>query len=254
MSRTSSAIPIIRLGEPLPRPDSAMGQNSAYPGLVAAGQDLSASRLIEAYQQGIFPWYSEGQPILWWSTDPRMVLPVSEFKLHRSFKKTLIKTISQGRLEIKIDQNFDEVVNLCAESKRPGQSGTWIQPEMMVAYSELHLLGKAHSVECWLDGHLVGGLYCVAIGKALFGESMFSLQSEASKIALTALICFCRQHAIPSIDCQQQTPHLKFMGARPISRQRFLEDLMIFTPQPPPRWEFLPVYWNHILPFTQQLT
>ena len=252
MTRTSSAIPMIRLGEPLPKPNSAMGPDSAYPGLVAASQDLSASRLIEAYQQGIFPWYSPGQPILWWSTDPRMVLPVSEFKLHRSFKKTLGKTISQGRLDIKIDQNFDEVVRLCAESKRPGQSGTWILPEMMVAYRELHQRGKAHSVECWLDGNLVGGLYCVAIGKAVFGESMFSLQSDASKIALAALICFCRQHGIASIDCQQQTPHLKFMGACPISRQVFLTDLMISTLLQPPKWDFLPVYWNHILPFSQQ--
>jgi leucyl/phenylalanyl-tRNA--protein transferase len=253
MSRASAPISIIRVGDPLPGPESALGPDSPYPGLVAAGQDLSASRLIEAYQQGIFPWYSQGQPILWWSTDPRMVLPVSEFKLHRSFKKTLIKTISQGRLEIKIDQNFDEVVRLCAQSKRAGQVGTWIQPEMKVAYRDLHQQGKAHSVECWLDGNLVGGLYCVAIGKAVFGESMFSLQSEASKIALTALICFCRQHGIPSIDCQQQTPHLKFMGARPISRQVFLKDLKLFTPQPPPQWEFFPVYWNHILPFTQQM-
>lgn len=254
MPSTSSRIPIVSVGEPLPEPSSALGPDSAYPGLVAAGQDLSAHRLLEAYQQGIFPWYGQGQPILWWSTDPRMVLPVSDFKLHRSFKKTLVKTISQGRLEIKMDQSFAEVVRLCAESKRPGQSGTWIQPEIMDAYRDLHQLGNAHSVECWLDGDLVGGLYCVAVGKAVFGESMFSLQSDASKIALSALICFCRQHGIASIDCQQQTPHLKFMGAGPISRQLFLKDLLIHIAQPPPKWDFLPVYWNHILPPNQQLT
>ncbi len=238
----------------MPGPESAWGQDSAYPGLVAAGRDLSAERLTEAYQKGIFPWYSQGQPVLWWSTDPRMVLRADEFKLHRSFKKTLVKLISQGQLEIQVDQHFDDVVRLCAQSKRPGQSGTWIQPEMMMAYRDLHQLGQAHSVECWLDGHLVGGLYCVAIGKAVFGESMFSLQSDASKIALSALICMCRQQGIPSIDCQQQTPHLKFMGARPIARQLFVKELTVLTQEPPPPWEFLPVYWNHILPFTQPLT
>ena len=253
MSRAPAPIPFIRVGDPLPGPESAWGPDSPLPGLVAAGQDLSAGRLIEAYEQGIFPWYSQGQPILWWSTDPRMVLGVSDFKLHRSFKKTLLKTISQGRLKIKMDQHFDDVVKLCAQSKRAGQVGTWIQPEMMVAYRDLHQQGKAHSVECWLDGNLVGGLYCVAIGKAVFGESMFSLQSDASKIALSALICFCRQHGIPFIDCQQQTPHLKSLGARPISRQDFLEDVKLFTPQPPPQWEFFPVYWNHILSFTQPM-
>jgi leucyl/phenylalanyl-tRNA--protein transferase len=253
MSRATSPIPIIRADEPLPGPESALGSDSPYPGLVAAGQDLSALRLMEAYRQGIFPWYSQGQPVLWWSTDPRMVLAVSDFKLHRSLQKTLRKTLSQGHLEIKIDQNFERVVRLCAESQRPGQSGTWIQPEMILAYRDLQQSGQAHSVECWIDGNLVGGLYCVAIGKAVFGESMFSLESDASKIALAALICFCRQHGIASIDCQQQTPHLKLMGARPISRQVFLQDLKMSTLQPPPHWEFLPVYWKHVLPFTQQL-
>ena len=254
MPRDAAPIPFIHLDSPLPGPESALGPNSAYPGLLAAGQDLSARRLMEAYQQGIFPWYSQGQPILWWSTDPRMVLPVPDFKLHRSLKKTLTKIISRGSLEIKIDQNFDEVVKLCAESKRSGQNGTWIHPEMREAYHDLNQLGNAHSVECWLDGDLVGGLYCVAIGKAVFGESMFSLQSDGSKIALAALVCFCRQHGIPTIDCQQQTPHLQLMGARPITRQLFLKELMVFTQQPTPNWNFLPVYWNHILPFTQPLS
>lgn len=253
MPSSSARIPFINSNQPLPAPETALGLDSDYPGLVAAGQDISAQRLIEAYQQGIFPWYGQGQPVLWWSTDPRMVLAIADFKLHRSLRKTLVKAISQGHLEIKMDQNFDQVVRLCAQSKRPGQSGTWIQPDMMMAYRDLHQLGQAHSVECWLNGALVGGLYCVAIGKAVFGESMFSLQSDGSKIALAALICFCRQHGVPFIDCQQQTPHLKFMGANPIDRQLFLNGLKALTPMPPPRWFFLPVYWNHILSIPQPL-
>jgi leucyl/phenylalanyl-tRNA--protein transferase len=253
MAGASTPIPLIRIGEPLPAAETALGTQSAYPGLVAAGQDLSARRLIEAYQQGIFPWYAEGQPILWWSTDPRMVLRVSDFKVHRSLRKTLNKNISQGRLDIQIDRNFKQVIQLCADSKREGQNGTWIRPEMMAAYQELHELGLAHSVECWLDGELAGGLYCVSIGHAVFGESMFSLQSDASKIALSALVCLCREHGMPVIDCQQQTPHLKFMGARPVSRQAFLNELKVLTPKHPPHWEFLPVYWNHILPLSPPL-
>ena len=191
-------------------------------GLVAAGGDLSASRLLEAYRQGIFPWFSQGQPILWWSTDPRMVLEVRNFKIHRSFKKTLHKFILSPHTEIRIDTAFENVIQHCAKVRRTGQSGTWILPEMITAYTELHRAGYAHSVETWIDNQLVGGLYCVAIGRAVFGESMFAMQPNASKIALSALIAFAKRNEIHWIDCQQNTKHLASLGAQEVPRSEFL--------------------------------
>jgi leucyl/phenylalanyl-tRNA--protein transferase len=189
-------------------------------GLLAAGGELSSDRLIEAYRRGIFPWYSDEQPILWWSPDPRFVLYVNELRVSRSLRKT----IRRGDFELKVDTAFVDVIAACARS-RPGQNGTWITDDVAAAYGDLHRLGLAHSVETWCDDELVGGLYGVCIGRMFFGESMFAERTDASKIALVALARHLRQHDFPMIDCQQQTQHLGSFGARPIARSRFTREL-----------------------------
>ena len=185
-------------------------------GLLAAGGDLSPERLLAAYRRGIFPWYSDGDPILWWSPDPRMVLIPEEFKVSRS----LAKTLRNKAFEIRFDTKFDRVIRSCAQA-RPGRTGTWISDEMREAYCRLHLLGHAHSVETWIDGQLVGGLYGVAVGRVFFGESMFADVRDTSKIALAALVRQCMYRGIRLIDCQMHTPHLASLGARDIARSEF---------------------------------
>jgi leucyl/phenylalanyl-tRNA--protein transferase len=224
----------------------AWGEDSDAPGLLAAGGSLETPTLCKAYAHGIFPWFSEGQPILWWSPDPRMVLQVSEFKLHRSLRKTLQKFRLSPACEIRIDTAFDAVIQACSNSAREGQSGTWIVPEMVQAYRALHRAGFAHSVETWIDGQLVGGLYCVALGKAVFGESMFARTTDASKIALAALVCFGRRHGVGLIDCQQNTRHLASLGAHEISRADFLDRVQLALKETPPRLHFDPLYWGEI--------
>lgn len=205
-----------------PALQTALGANSPAPGLLAAGGDLRVERLHLAYTQGVFPWFSRGQPILWWSPDPRMVLFTSEFALHRSLRKTLQRFIVTPGCELRVDSAFDRVIVRCAGVERPGQDGTWIVPEMVEAYRRWHLIGGVHSFETWMDGELVGGLYGVAIGQMFFGESMFSLRTDASKIALAGLVAFCRHHHIEMIDCQQRTGHLASLGGREIARSAFL--------------------------------
>ncbi len=190
-----------------------------YP--LAVGGDLSPERLIFAYSIGIFPWYSEGEPILWWSPDPRMVLFPEELKISRSLKKVL----KNKSFEIKFNTNFEEVIKNCATVKRKGQDGTWITDEMMQAYITLHKLGFAHSVETYLNGKLVGGLYGVAIGGAFFGESMFYKVSDASKVAFVHLVWHLQKKGFDIIDCQQSTPHMARFGAREIPRSKFLDIL-----------------------------
>ena len=242
------ALPFLTPQDPFPEVSEAWGADSPAPGLLAAGADLSPSRLVDAYRHGIFPWFSSGEPILWWSTEPRMVLNTQEFKLHRSFLKTLKHFTSQREREVRFDSDFARVIQACAGVSRTGQGGTWITPEMVQAYTELHHAGLAHSVETWIDGELVGGLYCVALGRAVFGESMFSLASDASKIALGALVAFCRAQRIELIDCQQQTPHLKSLGARPMARSAFLEVVQGAMQCTGPVWDFNPIYWQKIHP------
>ena len=232
---------------PFPAPEAALGPDSAAPGLLAAGGDLSVQRLQAAYSHGIFPWYSKGQPILWWSTDPRMVLKPSRFKLSVSLKKTIKRFLQTPGCEIKIDSAFLTVIQRCAGMKREGQAGTWIMPEMIQAYHRLHLSGHAHSVETWQDGVLVGGLYLVNLGRAIFGESMFSLQTDASKIALSALVAFAKHHHIELIDCQQKTAHLSSLGGETIQRESFLEIMTPELQQNSPEWIFKPIYWQEIL-------
>ena len=237
-------IPWLELDTPLPPPESAQKKGSELAGLVAAGGGLSTPRLEEAYRQGIFPWYSEGQPILWWSPDPRMVLKTADFKLHRSLRKTLQRFINDPNSEVRIDSAFSEVTYLCANALRKGQPGTWIVSDMRAAYQTLHEAGLAHSVETWVQGKLVGGLYCVAIGHAVFGESMFSQQSDASKIALAALVAFARAHGITWIDCQQNTRHLNSLGGHEIPRSDFLAQLRSTDKEVSISWRFDPAYWS----------
>ncbi len=197
-------------------------------GLLAAGGDLSATRLLEAYRHGIFPWFSEGEPILWWSPDPRMVLFPGEFRISHSLRKTLHK----GRYEVRTDSAFEQVMRACA-APREGAHGTWIHEEMITAYCKLHRMGHAHSVETWLDGELVGGLYGMALGRMFYGESMFSRKTDASKIALAHLCAQLERWNFGMIDCQMNTPHLASLGAREIPRKEFivrLQDLINYAP------------------------
>lgn len=202
-------------------------------GLLAAGAELTPGRLLDAYRHGIFPWYSEGQPVLWWSPDPRTVLFVDEFRLPRSLRKVA----AQRRFEIRVDTAFRAVIEACAEP-RSRERRTWITPAMIEAYSALHRQGHAHSVEAWHGGELAGGLYGVAVGRIFFGESMFARKADASKVALVHLVGMFRQMRVPLIDCQQETEHLKRFGARPIPRDEFAEHLsrLVHSTLPADAW------------------
>ena len=186
---------------------------------LAFGGDLSPERLLFAYSLGIFPWYSEGEPIMWWSPDPRMILFPQDLKISRSLKKMLKK------FDVSFDREFERVIKMCASVKRKGQEGTWITPEMVDAYIRLHKLGYAHSVEVYLNGELVGGLYGVSIGRTFFGESMFHTVSNASKVGFVHLVERLKSWNFDMIDCQQSTPHMARFGAVDISRKKFLDIL-----------------------------
>ena len=186
------------------------------PGLLAAGGDLSSERLLAAYRRGIFPWYAPGQPVLWWSPDPRTVLFPEEFRLHRSLQKTM----RNKGLQVSINQQFEVVIDACA-APRARSPGTWITPEMREAYVRLHRLGFAHSVEVSHEGELIGGLYGVRLGGVFFGESMFSRARDGSKVALAHLVQRCADHGIALIDCQMPSAHLASLGARPVARAQF---------------------------------
>lgn len=240
-------IPWIEDESPLPPPESAQVASSGLAGLIAAGGGLSVNRLKEAYGQGIFPWFSEGQPVLWWSPNPRMVLETENFKLHRSLRKTLVHFIADPTCEVRIDSDFNAVIHQCAETSRKGQPGTWILNNMIDAYRALHEAGLAHSVETWVNQKLVGGLYCVAMGGAVFGESMFSHQRDASKIALAALVAFARTQDIRWIDCQQNTKHLASLGAREMARSEFLALVRMGAAEPNRAWAFNSSVWEALL-------
>jgi leucyl/phenylalanyl-tRNA--protein transferase len=240
-------VPWLEHDTPLPPPSQALGPQTEAPGLLAAGDDLSMQRLEEAYGQGIFPWFSEGQPVLWWSPDPRMVLPVADFKISRSLRKTLRRFILTPGCEVRMDSAFPQVIAACASTPREGQDGTWILPEMQQAYSAWHRAGRVHSVETWIDGELSGGLYCVAIGNMVFGESMFAHRTDASKIALAALVAFCRAHRVPLIDCQQNTGHLASLGAREFARGDFERHVRQAAAQPGPSdWTYHRSHWSQL--------
>ncbi|MBC7917095.1 MAG: leucyl/phenylalanyl-tRNA--protein transferase [Rhodoferax sp.] len=247
MSHVGTELTLLDPGDPFPDASIAWGEDSDAPGLLAVGGALDVDSLKRAYANGIFPWFSRGQPILWWSPDPRMVLRTADFKLHRSLRKTLLAFRNNPACEVRIDSAFSEVVHACAGAPRVGQDGTWIVAQMVRAYEGLHAAGFAHSVETWVDGELVGGLYCVALGGAVFGESMFARQTDASKIALAALVALCREHQIPMIDCQQNTKHLASLGAREMARAEFVDHVAHNRTRPPAAWRFEPLYWKHIL-------
>jgi len=235
---------------PLPAPSQALSADSEAPGLVAAGGRLTVSRLEEAYRKGIFPWYSPGQPVLWWSPDPRMVLPVTEFRLSHSLKKTVKGFLRAGRVggcEIRFDGAFRRVIECCALTPRAGQDGTWIVPAVVEAYAEWHARGRVHSAETWIDGELAGGLYFVSIGRMVFGESMFSHRSDASKIALAALVAACRSRGVPLIDCQQNTGHLASLGAREVPRTAFEAHLVRTLGEPGiADWTYDEAHWRSL--------
>lgn len=210
--------------EPFPSLDSALNEPN---GLLAIGGDLTPERLLEAYRLGVFPWFSPGEPILWWSPDPRMVLFPQQIKVSRSLEKKL----RRGDYEIRFDTAFRAVMEACAEAPRQGQNGTWIVQEMIEAYCRLHELGYAHSAEAWLDGELVGGLYGVAIGRMFYGESMFHRVTDASKVAFVHLVRLLHQNGYGLIDCQMHTSHLASFGASEIPRAEFMRHLTQLTVQ-----------------------
>ncbi|MBK1891286.1 leucyl/phenylalanyl-tRNA--protein transferase [Undibacterium sp. 14-3-2] len=224
-------IPWLEAESPFPDPATALTDRDGAAGLLAAGADLSPQRLLMAYKQGIFPWFSEGQPILWWSTDPRMVLQTSDFRISDSLKKSLKKIRTDTRWEIRFDSAFEQVMRACAAPRKDG-NGTWISEDIVAGYCGLHQLGYAHSSEVWLDGELVGGAYGVCIGRMFYGESMFARVSNASKIALSHLVFFLREHGVKMIDCQQETAHLASLGAKPIARADFIQWIAQATTQP----------------------
>ncbi len=221
--------------QPLPSPIHALRDPN---GLLAAGRDLGAERLQEAYRKGIFPWYSRGQPVLWWSPDPRMVLFLDEFKVSRSLTKTLRRLRREAVWTVRLDTAFAAVMRECA-APRPDQDGTWITREILAAYTELHRRGLAHSVEVWRNDALVGGLYGVSLGRMFYGESMFARVPDASKVALAALVSLLRDAGFRVIDCQQNTRHLASLGAREIDRDQFLQIVSQLTAQPAPDWRSL---------------
>ncbi len=208
-------------------------------GLLAIGGDLHPRRLLRAYRAGIFPWYGEGQPILWWSPDPRAVLLPQRLHVSRSLRRTL----RRGTFRVTVDRDFAAVIEACATVPRRGQDGTWITPEMAEAYRRLHVLGHAHSVEVWTrEGELAGGLYGVAIGRVFFGESMFSRRTDASKVALVALCRMLLAWGYRLIDCQVRSPHLERLGAELVPRRAFVRALERLCPlQPAPEaWRDVP--------------
>jgi leucyl/phenylalanyl-tRNA--protein transferase len=211
-------MPIYRLIEELVFPPPEYADPS---GLLAVGGDLSSQRLLEAYRLGIFPWYSDDQPILWWSPDPRLILDLGEFRISRSLRKTLKKETFQ----VTFDQAFEEVIQACSSTPRDGQSGTWITEEMKEAYIRLHGLGYAHSVESWFAGKLAGGLYGVSLGKCFFGESMFHFETDASKVALATLVERLKAWEFHFIDAQMTTEHMLKLGAKEMPRRLFLKRL-----------------------------
>lgn len=217
-------MPVFRLDERLIFPPPDLAED----GLLAVGGDLSPDRLLLAYAQGIFPWYGEGQPILWHSPDPRMVLTADELHVPRSLERTLRRSV----FRVTFDTGFGRVVDACAAAQRPGRRGTWITREMRGAYKRLHRLGYAHSAEAWHGTRLAGGLYGVSLGGAFFGESMFAREADASKAAFVILVRHLLDWGIGLIDCQMATEHLRRFGARDWPRRRFLSALCAALEQP----------------------
>jgi leucyl/phenylalanyl-tRNA--protein transferase len=230
-------LPWLDTDTPFPPVELALAEPD---GLLAAGADLSVARLRQAYSNGIFPWYSEGEPILWWSPDPRMVLELDRFAISHSLAKTLRRVArdearADAPVQVRVDTAFEDVLNACAAPRRT-QAGTWITAEMRAAYLAWHRAGAVHSVETWIDGELAGGLYGVSLGAMFFGESMFTRVTDGSKIALAYLVRYLACHGVPWIDCQQQTSHLASLGARPLQRRDFVQGVRALVRRAAPPW------------------
>jgi leucyl/phenylalanyl-tRNA--protein transferase len=232
------SVPWISSEDAFPSPASSLDSDPEVPGLIAISEEISSEQLLRAYRAGIFPWYSDGQPILWWSPNPRMVLRPKQFKVSHNLKKDIKNILMDADWEIKVDHNFHETILSCATQLRDGQNGTWITHAIMHAYGAIHDQGYAHSVEIFHQGQRVGGLYCVNIGQMVFGESMFSKKPNASKIALAGLCAWCIEQNIEMIDCQQETEHLTSLGGAPIPRKLFLKHLEEKCPANNPNWGF----------------
>ena len=210
---------------------AALGDDTPFPpisnaltepnGLLAIGGNLSSERLLTAYRSGIFPWFGKGEPVLWWSPNPRMVLFPQDFKV----SKSLAKRLKKNDFEVRFNTHFRQVMEACANTNRPDQDGTWITSDIIDAYCELHQLGYAHSTETWIDNTLVGGLYGVMINKMFYGESMFHHATDASKIAFAHMVDYLKDKDVGMIDCQMNTKHLASLGAQEISRAKFIAKL-----------------------------
>lgn len=235
-------------GEPFPPLSEAWGQGSPAPGLLAAGEQLDTPLLLQAYRRGIFPWFSAGQPVLWWSPDPRMVLDPQALRVRRSLRQSLRQWLALDGVELVFDRDFPEVMSRCATQPRPGQSGSWIVPDIVRAYTGLHEQGLVHSAELRRDGRLLAGLYFVALGHAVFGESMFTTVPDGSKLALCLLVSVARHHGVRMIDCQQNTRHLASLGAAEIPRTQFIEHLLQAQTRPPIDWARETLYWHELFP------
>lgn len=229
----TNLMPVYRLSKDLVFPPTRLAEPG---GLLAVGGDLSPERLLLAYKCGIFPWYSDEDPILWWAPDPRLVLYLDDLRI----SKSLARTIRKGKFQVRFDTVFRAVISACARDRFKRNEGTWITDDMMAAYIRLHELGYAHCVECWMGNELVGGLYGVSIGKAFFGESMFSKVSDASKVALVHLRDFLQINSFDFIDCQLPTKHLIGLGAVEVSRVKFQAQLKISVGFPS-----MVGAWNH---------
>ena len=237
-------LPWIVEGQPLPPVSGAWGASSPAPGLLAASSDLSAQRLMAAYAEGVFPWFNAGQPVLWWSPDPRMVLQTRDFRFHRSLQQSLKRWSLTPDFELCFDRDFAQVIRRCATSPRAGQKGTWIVPQMVSAYEDLHRMGLAHSCEMRIRGELVAGLYFVALGRAVFGESMFTTVTDGSKMTLACLVSVCLQQGVTAIDCQQNTRHLASLGACETPRSDFLRGVYAGREQAPINWAQQSLNWH----------
>jgi len=243
-------IPWLDADTPFPPVSEALTVADGAAGLLAAGADLSPERLLDAYRHGIFPWFSDGQPILWWSTDPRMVLFPERFRQSDSLRKTLKKIDKSMRAErhweVRFDTAFETVMQACAAPRceRDGSvTGTWITEQIIAGYCALHKHGSAHSCELWCGGELVAGAYGVCIGRMFYGESMFTRVTDGSKVALAYLVHFLRENGVAMIDCQQETAHLASLGASPIPRSEFIARLSVAIRQPPiEHWQPLALY------------
>ena len=233
-------------GDPFPPVSAAWGASSPAPGLLAAGAQIDGAQLEQAYRRGIFPWYSPDQPVLWWSPDPRMVLQPRAFRFHRSLKQSLRHWLNRPGVALVFDRDFAQVMARCASQPRTGQNGSWIVPDIVAAYTELHRRGLAHSAELWQDGELLAGLYFVALGQAVFGESMFTSVRDGSKMALCLLVSVARHHGIGMIDCQQNTRHLASLGAAEMPRAQFIAHLQQAQDLPAVDWAGETLYWDEL--------